>query len=60
MKKAFTMVELIVVMVIIGIMAGFGIPNFTKSINRSRARDAILNLNVIHSSDVLYHARHYC
>ena len=51
------MIELIIVMVIIGIIAMFSIPNFTKTINRSRARDAILNLNVIHSSNVLFRVR---
>ena len=51
------MVELVVVMTIIAIMAGFGIPSFTKAINRARARDAILNLNVIHASNVVYRAR---
>lgn len=57
MRKAFTMIELIVVMVIIGFIAGFSIPGFMKTINRSRARDAILNLNVIHASNVLFRVR---
>jgi prepilin-type N-terminal cleavage/methylation domain-containing protein len=57
MRKAFTMVELIVVMVIIGMVAVFAIPNFTKTINRSKARDAVLNLNVIHASNILYRTR---
>ena len=57
MRRSFTMVELIVVMVIIGFIAGFSIPGFMKTINRSRARDAILNLNVIHAANVLYRVR---
>jgi len=57
MRKSFTMVELIIVMVIIGFIAGFAIPGFMKTINRSRARNAILNLNVIHASNVLYRVR---
>ena len=57
MRKSFTMVELIVVMVIIGIIAVFSVPNFMKTINRARARDAVLNLNVIHASNVLYKIR---
>ena len=57
MRKAFTMVELIIVMVIMGIMAGFSIPNFTKTINRARSRDAVLNMNIIHASNVLYRVR---
>lgn len=57
MRRAFTMVELIIVMVIIAVIAAFSIPNFTKTINRAKSRDAILNLNVIHASNVLYRAR---
>lgn len=57
MRRAFTMVELIVVIVIIGLIAAFSIPSFTKAINRARARDAINNLNIIHSAAMMYKAR---
>ncbi|MEI6438279.1 MAG: DUF1566 domain-containing protein [Candidatus Omnitrophota bacterium] len=51
--SAFTMVELVVVMVIIGLIASFGIPSFNKSIQRSRSRDAIANLTIIRDANRL-------
>jgi prepilin-type N-terminal cleavage/methylation domain-containing protein len=57
MRKSFTMIELIIVMVIIGVISMFAIPNFTRAMNRARVRDAVLNLNVIHASNVLFRVR---
>jgi type II secretory pathway pseudopilin PulG len=44
-------------MVIISIIAAFGIPNYAKSIGKARARDAINNLCIIHASNVVYKIR---
>ncbi len=57
MRKAFTLVELMIVVVIIGVMAGFSIPKISGSVIRAKKRDAVLNLNVIHSSNLVYRAR---
>ncbi len=56
-NKAFTIVELMIVVVIISIMASFGVPNFAKTINRAKAKDAINNLNIIHAANILYRSR---
>ncbi len=45
------------VIIIIGILAGFSLPNFGKTARRSRARNAIVNLSMIHAANVLYKAR---
>lgn len=55
--KAFTLVELLIVIIIISIIAGFGIPGYTKTIGRARARDAISNLSIIHASNVIFRIR---
>ncbi len=39
-QKAFTLVELLVVVVIIGILAGIAYPNYQNSVTRSRRADA--------------------
>ena len=55
--KAFTMVELMVVVVIIAIIAGFAIPNYQKSVERTYQRDAITNLITLHGANQIYRAQ---
>ena len=40
-KKAFTMVELIVVIVILGVLAALTVPAFTSVINKSKEEVAV-------------------
>ena len=57
-RLAFTMVELLVVIIIISVIASFGAPSFSKMINKAKARDAINNLTVIAASQQLYMSRY--
>lgn len=50
----FTLMELMVVVVIIGIIAAFGIPNYQKSIQKAHERDMLAQLTMIHAANVLY------
>ncbi len=54
---AFTLVELMVVVVILGVVAGFAIPNYTKSVERSHRKDAESNLKMVHAAQQMYAAR---
>lgn len=56
-QKAFTLIEMITVVIIISILAAFAIPSFQKMITRTRARDAINNLSIIHASNAIYKVR---
>lgn len=53
-QAAFTMIELIMVFVIISIMTGIMLPNYGRMIHRSKARDALNNLTIIHNLQQLY------
>ncbi|HOY09884.1 MAG TPA: type II secretion system protein [Candidatus Omnitrophota bacterium] len=55
--KAFTIVELIVVVVVMGAIAGFAIPNYTRSVENAHYQDAVLQLKAIHSAQQIYKAR---
>jgi type IV pilus assembly protein PilE len=57
MKKAFTLMEMMVVVTIVGIIAGFAIPNYATSVERSYRRDAENNLRLISAAQRLYAAR---
>lgn len=55
--RAFTLMELIVVTVIIGIIAAFAIPNYNKSVSLARQRRCVLNLETIHGANEIYKAK---
>ena len=49
-RRAFTLVELAVVIVIIGVLAAFGVPRFIKSVERSKAAEAFAYEAAVRSS----------
>src|ERR1700712_5619692 len=56
-RKAFTLVELAVVIVIIGVLAAFGVPKFLNSVERSKAAEAFAYLSAVRTAEERFQAK---
>ena len=57
--RAFTLIELMIVVAIIGILAAAAIPAFVKYVRRSKTTEAIMNMRkLVDGGLAYYHAEH--
>lgn len=57
-RAGFTLMELMVVVTIIGILAGFAIPQYLKTIETTRADDAVALMNMAGTTNRMYSLDH--
>lgn len=56
-SQGFTLLELVVVIVILAILAGLAVPRYIRTVNRSRANEALTILGHLRESAQRYFAR---
>lgn len=57
LEKGFSLIELLLVVVIIGIVAAVGVPNLVKGIKAAENGSTISSLRVIHSTQVSFYSQ---
>ncbi len=55
--RGFTLTELMIVVILIGVIASFGIPSFAKMLRKSHERSAIMGLTALSAANTIYEAR---
>jgi general secretion pathway protein G len=57
-RKGFTLVEILIVVIILGILAAIVIPQFTEASSEARVSNLMTNLQTIRSQLLLYKTQH--
>ena len=57
MSKGFTLLEILITVIIIGILSAIAIPNYTKSRERSLDKEAQVVLNLIHAAEKMHYMK---
>ncbi len=52
--QAFTLIELLVVVLIVGILSAIALPQYQKAVARTRATEALINLQNLYNAEKVY------
>jgi len=58
MRRAFTLIELLIVVIIVGILATVALPQYQKVVTRAKTADLHSNLAALRTAVILYRTEH--
>lgn len=58
MNQGFTLIELLVVVLIIGVLSAIALPQYQTAVERSRATEALTQMNAVRTALERYHSQH--
>jgi prepilin-type N-terminal cleavage/methylation domain-containing protein len=58
--KAFTLIELMIVVAIVAFLAAVSVPHYVKYLAKARQAEVMVNLAAIHTAQQTYHAQNGC
>lgn len=53
-KQGFTLTEVMITLTIMAVLAGLAVPGYFRTVEQSRANEAITTLNIIHMGQKIY------
>ena len=56
-RKAFTLTEVLMVVIILSLFAGFALPVYSKAVRKNKERTAVNNLRLLHAAALIYWAK---
>ena len=57
-KEAFTLLEIIIVIIIIGILATLAVPQYQKLVRKARLQEGVTGLGAIHTAERMYYVEY--
>ena len=58
MKKAFTLIELLIVIIIIGILASMAVPQYQKMVEKSKLSQAFIKMDALRKGENIYYMQY--
>lgn len=53
-RGGFTMMEVLIAVVIVGVLAGLAVPNYFKTVEKAKSSEATANLKALHLGQKIY------